>query len=529
MVFDLLIRNGKIIDGTGAPWYRADLAVKDGVIVQVGLVLGDALQEIDVNGAYVTPGFIDIHTHSDESVLVQPTAVSKISQGVTTEVIGNCGYSAAPALGGAWSAINSNLAELELSLTWESYAEYLDAIDKARPIVNIYPLVGHGTLLLASQGSGIKTEKLLEEALLQGARGLSTGLVYPPGCFASTEELVWLGQLVQRYGGIYASHIRDEGEDLLAALAEAIEIGERSGVPVEVAHLKASGPANHGKTMEALELLTAARERGVDIAFDAYPYTASATGLRSLLPRWVYAGGQQAFWDRLNDPKLEIRLETETAALVTARGGWSAILLSAVSNPNAQELTGLTLGKVAQQKGLDPWRVVKELLLGNPNGVEVICFTMDQADVDRVICHPWVSYGSDATSRSPQGVLAKSKPHPRAYGTFPRILKEFVFERKLMRVEEAVRKMTSGPATRLNLRKRGLIKAGMVADLTCFTLEDIEDRATYMQPHTLAAGIKFVVVNGILAYTPEDGVSSPGYGEVLSEGKGYVGYRVRCD
>ncbi|MBO8126482.1 MAG: D-aminoacylase [Firmicutes bacterium] len=515
-MYDLLIKNGRIVDGSGAPWFRGDVAIKDGCIVQIGKASTCAEQEIDARDLYVTPGFIDIHTHSDESVLIGPESTSKITQGVTTEVVGNCGYSPAPAYGGAREGIQRSLAEFKLALTWESFGEYLALIRKAKPALNIYPLVGHGVLRSAAGGSLAKMKKLLREALACGARGMSTGLIYPPGCFAETREISELCRILAEHNAIYTSHIRDEGDRLLEAIQEAIQVGTQTGVRVEISHLKAAGPANHGKTEKALELIAQARESGVDVAFDAYPYTASATGLSALLPHWAHAGGRKKLAQRLADPEASAKLQKETEAIAASRGGWQAVLISWVSNQNYQELVGQTIAEAANKAKISPWELARELLQANPDGVEIICFSMSQADVDRVICHPWASYGSDATSRAPEGILASGRPHPRAYGTFPKILREYVRERRLLSLEEAVRKMTSAPAARLNLSRRGLLRPGMAADIVILDLERVGDTATYLDPHCFATGIEFVLVNGGIAYDAASGKIRTGHGRVLS-------------
>lgn len=521
-VYDCIIRRAKVIDGTGAPWYWGEIGIRDGLIVKVGTIPGRGVKELDAGGHFVAPGFIDIHTHSDESLLADPGSPSKITQGVTTEVIGNCGYSAAPAVGLAKQNISRNLVEFELSLKWESFHEYLEQIAKSRPSVNVYPLVGHGTLRLAtSDPEGNSKEilprmkELLAEALTQGARGLSTGLVYPPGCFAQTEELIELCQVVHKYGGIYTSHLRNEGNQLLKAVQEAIDIGAQTGVRVEISHLKAAGPTAHGLTAQALELMAEARQKGVDVAYDAYPYTASSTGLAAHLPKWAHEGGEKAMVARLSEAFLAQRLAEETQEIVASRGGWAAIQIASISNPDYRWLLGDNLAHAAEVKAISPWELARELLLKNKEGVEVICFSMDQAEVDRVITHPWATYGSDATARAPQGVLAKGVPHPRAYGTFPRIIRRYVRESREMTLEDAIRKMTSAPAGRLGLLNRGLIRPAMAADLVCFDLEHLEDLATYTQPHRFCQGIDWVTVNGALAFTVTEGVLRPGHGQIL--------------
>ncbi len=524
-MYDLIIRNGKIVDGTGAPWFEADLAIKDGYVVGLGTITGETVKEIDARGLFVTPGFIDMHTHSDESVICDPQSVSKITQGVTTEVVGNCGYSAAPAVGGAINKVKESLAEFDLELSWSSFAEYLDHLRKARPSVNLYPLVGHGILLRAVQVGPnpefrtAKLVRLLEEVLSQGARGFSTGLIYPPGCFATTEEICELCKIIARKGGIYTTHIRNEGDSLLDAIAEAITIGERTGVRVQVSHLKAAGPANHGRVTEALDLMVRARERGVDVAYDAYPYTASSTGLSAYLPDWVHRQDGFTLRQKLLDPTLSRRLREETESGVASRGGWGAITVSWLSDQANNWMVGSSIAEVAEITGQDPWLVVKELLLQN-QAVEVICFSMSQDDVDRVICHPLGTFGSDATSRSVRGVLAQGKPHPRAFGTFPRIIRDYVRERRLLGLEEAIRKMTSAPASRLGLLSRGIIRPGFAADLVGLDYAKVADKATYLEPHQISSGIAFVLVNGGLAYNANGEITTPGFGKVLSSENG---------
>ncbi len=502
MEFDLIIEGGAILDGSGNPWFRADVGIVDDHIEAIGHLDGvKAEYRIDAGGLMVAPGFIDMHSHSDFTLLVDPKAESKIRQGVTTEVVGNCGSSAAPQNEEVRSYrekfMRSRLGE-DFQFDWATMAEYMAKLEAQGIALNVAPLVGHGTIRqnvmgfedrAPTPGELEEMKRLTAEAMEAGAWGLSTGLIYPPGCYAKTEEIIELAKVVARYGGIYASHIRGEGDTLLDAVREAIEIGEKAGLPVEISHFKASGKHNWGKTRESLRLVEEARRRGIDVTIDQYPYTASSTGLSAYLPNWVHVGGADAMLERLRNPEDRRRIREEVGDR-----DWSIIMV--VVSQRHPEYEGLRVTEIAEKMGKEPVEAVMDLLLEDEGQTWVVAFGMSEEDVQRVMRSPYMMVGSDGRAISPHGVLGKGKPHPRYYGTFPRILGRYVREFGVITLEEAVRKMTSAPARRLGLWDRGLIRPGFKADIVIFNPETVIDKATFMEPHQYPEGIEYVIVNG---------------------------------
>lgn len=514
MTFDLLIRGGTVIDGTGRSSFPAHVAVQNGRIAAVSasdeLARATAQVTLDAAGRYVTPGFIDIHTHSDRSILINPRMESKVRQGVTTEVGGNCGSGVAPARGEAISAIRR---EAETGRTepagWETMGEYFEHMERAGIATNYATWTGHGTLRASVVGYAMRAptpgeleemKTLLREAMSAGAFGLSTGLIYAPSGYATTEELVELTGVVREFGGLYASHIRNEASGLLTAVDEAIEIGRRARVPVQIAHHKASGKANWGLVEASLARMDQARSDGVDVACDQYPYVASSTGLSAVLPKWALEGGKDELLARLRDPATRATLRREMSAArpdwgtLTEESGWHNILIARVRT--APSLEGRRLGEVAVERGRDPFDLSFDLLIQEEGFVGCVFFSMCEEDVQTVMRWPHTMIGSDASAAAPYGALGEGKPHPRAYGTFPRVLGHYVRDLAVLSWEEAIHKMTGQPAARLGLGDRGELRTGAVADIVVLDPASVVDRATYQAPHQYAAGIEHVVVNG---------------------------------
>ncbi len=513
MVFDLLIYGATVIDGTGRPAVPADLAVRDGRIAAIvppgSLDRASARTTLDATGLLLTPGFIDIHTHSDRSILLNPRMESKLRQGVTTEVGGNCGSSVAPALGGAARAGRETAAE-GVPATWPSMAAYLDEVARTGIAGNYATWVGHGALRASVVGYAMRLPTaeelarmtaLLRESLEAGAFGLSTGLIYVPSGYATTDELIALAAVVREYGGVYASHLRNESDRLLEAVDEAITIGRRAGVPVQIAHHKASQPPNWGRVNQSLAMMDQARAEGIDVACDQYPYTASSTGLSSVLPSWALEGGSDALVARLRDPALRARLREEMLAQRPDWGasgdesGWQRVQIARARH--SPELEGRRLGEIAAERGQDPFDLCFDLLIAAGGTVGCVFFSMCEDDVQTVLRWPHTMIGSDASSLAPYGTLGGGRPHPRAYGTFPRVLGRYVRERQLLSWEEAIRKMTSLPAARLGLRDRGVLREGAWADLVVLDPATVADRATFEEPHRYPTGILHVFVNGV--------------------------------
>ena len=502
--YDLVIRGGVVVDGTGSPPFKADIGVVGDTIVSIkDLSDAEAEQIIDAKGLYVAPGFIDIHNHSDLSILEIPTADNYVLQGVTTLVIGNCGSSPAP-------LTDLNKRDFEKSvkaehpglvISWESFGEYLEVLEKTRPTPNIVPLQGHGALRSAVLGYEDKRpserdlaemKRLLEESMRAGAFGMSTGLIYVPSMFADTRELIELSKVVARYRGIYATHMRNEGVGLIDSVIEAITIGVESGAGVEISHLKSSGRPAWGKVSTALQLISDYASRGYDVSADAYPYTASSTSLSALLPKDLREGSREEILRKLSDPRTLERLREGLGGVAFEERyvSWSDIMIS--YSLKHKEFEGSRLDKIAESLGVDPVQAMIRLLIDDELSTGMILFGMNEEDVARVISHPLVAIGSDGSV----GRFGEGKPHPRRYGTFPRIIARYVREQKLVSLQEAVRKMTSLPARKLGLWDRGLIRPGFKADLVIFDYYRIEDTATYENPHQYPNGIRYVIING---------------------------------
>ncbi|HEX2036481.1 MAG TPA: D-aminoacylase [Chloroflexota bacterium] len=505
--FDVVLVGGQVVDGSGAPAYRADVGVSGTRIAAIGdLGAAESPTRLDASGCIVSPGFIDPHTHSDLALLINPEAHSKIRQGVTTEVIGNCGSSPAP-LGGPRDAeirSRSNALPWQADWQWQTYGQYLDRLRAARPAVNVVPLVGHVTLRSAAMGYDYRPPSaeelarmraLLTEALEAGAFGMSSGLMSPPSSYADTEELVALAETLHRHQAFYFSHIRGEGSSLFRATAEAIEVGERAGVPVQIAHHKAAFRPNWGRMPFVTKLSEWAVDRGVDVRFDVYPYTAGSAGLTQLLPDWAHEGGRQAMLRRLGDPATRARLREEVLA---SGREWDRIYITTVPSEVNRPLEGKTLAEIGAARGVAPVEAMFDLLLEEEGRAGMLHFIMDEDDVAHVVRHPLSMIGSDGSSLRPDGPLGRGKPHPRSYGCFPRVLAHYVRERKLLSLEEAVRKMTGATAARLRLAHKGLIRWGMDADLVVFDPATVRDAATYAEPHRYAEGIRHVLVNGAI-------------------------------
>ncbi len=508
--YDLLIRNGCVVDGTGNPWFIADLGIKKGKIVKIGKVAEKtAAKTIDATGLIVAPGFIDVHSHDDIAFFIDPLNKQKLQQGITTVVTGNCGISFAPVNRKYLSLLEGYTATLvgKSDITkWNSFAEYLDKLDHSEPGMNVASLVGHGTLRIAIMGMENREptaeeleemKKLLSQAMEEGAFGISTGLIYPPGVYSKTKEIVELCKVVAEYGGTYVSHIRGEGDTISQAIKEALEIGREANVPVEISHHKVSGKANWGRSVETLALIKEARADGIDVTADAYPYTAGSTMLTALFPPWVYAGGEQKFIERVKDQKTraaikrDIEEKTDWFNIIKGAESWKDILI--VSSSHHPEYEGKSLLNISQGLNKDPYETLFDLAAEDGSKCMIVIFMMNDEDVERIICDPMVAIITDATFDTGVG-----KPHPRGFGTFPRVLGRYVREKSLMSLEEAIRKMTSLPAQRFNLKSKGLLREGFDADVTIFNPKNVIDKATYRNPRAKPDGIEYVIVNGSL-------------------------------
>ncbi len=505
---DLLIRDGLVVDGTGAPGRPADVLVSGERIAAIEPASGRAARRvIDARGHVVAPGFIDIHTHSDFTLPLNPRAESKIRQGVTTEVVGNCGFSVAPALSGMAEILGDYLAASAPALTFRetTFARYLD--DFPPVAVNTIMQVGHNTLRLMTMGMERRAptsrerahmESLLTEALEAGALGLSSGLFTAPGTYAEPDELVGLARVLARHGATYASHVRDEANGVLDAVREAIAVAEATGVHVQIGHLKLSGTDNWGGAATLLAEIDGARRRGLRVDCDQYPYDTATNPLRNLLPSWVQEGGLPAMLERLAQPAVRARLRDDVARAGLNNFGaipsWDAVRIAV--SPTLPDEAGRTIGALARRRGADPLDVVCDVVVADRGATRILITSMAEADVDAITGTPWVLVGSDENARAPGGVTGRGKPHPRAYGTFARVLGRCVRERGLLTLPQAIFKMTGGAAAALGLTDRGVLASDAWADLVIFDPVTIGERATYDDPHRYAAGVSTVVVNG---------------------------------
>jgi N-acyl-D-amino-acid deacylase len=509
---DIIIKNGLVFDGTASRPFKADLALKGQYICDVGrLDHARAETVIDAGGCAVAPGFIDMHSHADFSLPVNPTADSLLHQGITSAVVGQCGLSPAPllaetrqevigALGGFFSGVAQSLPWSE----WNSFEDFLSFLKGRGVSLNVLPLVGQGVIRASVMGFSEgrankdqmdKMKAELSKALDQGAIGLSTGLIYSPGSFTSTEELIELTKIVGDRNGFYFSHIRGEGDTLLEAIAEAIRIGRETGSAVQISHFKAARQSNWAKSSQALELIRQAQLQGLDITADLYPYRAGSTSLATLLPEWTHVGGPAQTLKRLADPELRSKMTADMKSGGFARGvEFKDVLIT--SSPRHTEYEGRYISDLTAAAGESPYEWLFDALVQTELDMAMAVFGMSEANRLQEIQFPGMMIGTDGTGLAASGPMARGVPHPRNYGAFPRVLGRFVRDLKVIELEEAIYKMTGLPAKKLRLHDRGLIKPGLAADLVVFDPATVSDTATYDQPHQYAKGIFHVIVNG---------------------------------
>ncbi|HEY3148719.1 MAG TPA: D-aminoacylase [Dongiaceae bacterium] len=509
LITDLLIRGGLLFDGSGSPGVIADLAIRDGRIAAIGRTLThDAAKTIDAAGLAVAPGFIDIKTHSDFTLPINPQAESKVRQGVTTEIIGHCGFSVAPALPGKVELLRDYLRPSAPWLPFRetTFADYLASFPATA--VNAGMLVGHNTLRLMTMGMDARPPTpaelrrmiaLLEEALDAGALGLSSGLFTAPGSYAEPAEMIALGKVLARHNAGYFTHIRDEANKVLEAVAEAIAIAEACGIHVEIVHLKCSGMDNWGKAARVLEMIADAKARGLDVDCDAYPYAAGSNPLKNLLPQWVQAGGVPKMLERLPLPATRERLRTDIARDGLNNWGripsWDCVRISI--SPHLPQHAGRTIAELAAERGEDPIGTVCDYIVADQGATRVLVTSICEDDIAAIVRAPTALVGSDGNCVATTGIVSQGLPHPRFYGTFPRIIGHYVGELSLLPLEAAIHKMTGATARALKLKDRGLLREGHRADVTMFDPADFRDRATYADPHQYPSGARTtVIVNG---------------------------------
>lgn len=511
--FDLVLRNGRIVDGTGNPWFVGDIAVRGDRIVAVGRIAQKGTREIDIAGLVVSPGFIDIHSHSDTLLLEDGAAQSKIRQGVTTEVLGE-GDSAAPSLGQLGT---KKLTARGHAMQWNTMAEYFDTLDREGIAVNVASYVGLGQVWRCVMGDSFerptddqraRMREIVRQSMAEGAMGMSSMLAMPPGSLITTDDIVDLCSEVARAGGIFSSHIRNEGTGVFDAIKEAIEVGERAKIPVDIIHLKIADQQYWGRMREIVALIDEARTRGINVQANVYPYTRGNNDLASIVPPWAHEGGTAKLRERLKNAETRERIKNDIRNGIpgwynhyTAVGGdFSRMLISKETT-----FKGLTVDRVLAERARrksptpEPLDEFLNYLDEEDGSVSTVYAHHTEEDMNTAMLQPWCSIGSDGSALATSGPLRRGNPHPRSFGTFPRILGVYVRELKLLRLEDAIRKMTSLNAAKIGLYDRGLIRPGQFADLTVFDMAEVTDRATYTEPFQYSEGIRHVIVNGKMA------------------------------
>jgi dihydroorotase/N-acyl-D-amino-acid deacylase len=535
--FDLIIANGHIIDGTGSPWYSGDVGIRGGRIAAIGNLAGAAAKRrIDAAGDVVAPGFIDMLGQSEFTILVDPRLPSKIYQGITTEITGE-GNSAGPMTGQARVEAAQTLEHYGLKADWQSLGEYFARLEREGMGINLASYVGATTVREIVIGDEnrpptaaelARMQALVREAMEQGAVGVSTALEYAPAPYASTEELIALASAAAPYGGIYATHMRSEGDGLYAALDETFRIAREAHISTEIWHLKVAGKRNWGHMPDVIKRIEAARASGLDISANTYAYTAWFNDMSAFVPPWAHDGGNGKMLERLKDPAMRARI---VADIKTPSGTWDnewdevpgpeSILVGVVKSPALLPLQGQTIAAIAKSRGKDPIDTLLDILVEDHGFTQCAVFGMQEDDVALALVQPWVSIDNDSSGTSPQGVLGEEHPHPRAYGTFPRILRKYVREEHRLRLEEAIRKFSALPAQRMRLTDRGVLKRGLWADVVVFDPATIADRSTFSSPNQPAVGMRWVLVNGV-PVIDEGKMTGAKPGQVL-RGPGYKG------
>jgi len=507
--FDLLIAGGTVYDGSGGPPMTVDVGIARGSIRALGRIpRSRAAAVIDARGLAVAPGFIDVHDHTDTGLLVNPKAESAVRQGVTTLVSGECGGSPFPLTAEEAEDTRRRLAERHgLEAGWNDIKGFFGCLERTGMALNYSTFVGQGTIRSAVMGDVDRAPTAEEldrmrafvaEAMAGGALGLSTGLEYTPGGFSSTEELIELARVAARTGGVYATHMRDEETEVVAAVAEALRIARETPIRLQISHLKVGFAINWPKLDTIMDMLEKARAEGVDFHADRYPYIASATSLGTLFPVWAREGGREGFIGRLKDPAFDARIRAHMAEQEKGYGSWDKVLISDVGSDKNRSLEGLNVLEAAVAAGKAPYEFMRDLLVEESGRVGMISFFGSEDNLKRLLSHPLVGIGADGSALAPYGPLSKGKPHPRNYGTFPRALGKYVREEKVMPLEEMVRKMTSLPAAHMGFVRRGRLQVGWAADVCVFDPDRVIDKATFKDPAVYPEGIRKVIVNGQL-------------------------------
>ena len=511
--FDVLITNGRVVDGTGAPWYRADIGITGDRIVEIGQLSGrPAANTIDASNLVVAPGFIDMLGQSEFNVLVDPRAASKITQGVTTEITGE-GGSIAPLNDALVESARPTYDRFKVTLDFRTLDEYFARLEKNRPAINLGTFVGAGGVRAYVMGAGQKTaspadldamKKLVDQAMQHGALGLSTSLQYVPGRFATTDEIVELAKVARQHGGIYISHQRSESGQIMSSLDEVFAVAERANIPAEVWHLKTAYKANWGRMGDVLKRFDDARARGLDVTANMYPYDRASNGLDACLPLWVREGGLDAMINRLKDPSLRDRIKRDMDDPNAkdwenqwyGSGGGAGVMVSTVLDPSLRKWEGKNLVEIGKEMGKDPRDAAMDLVIADRGETSVIISIMREDDVRLALANPLISIGTDSGARAEDGPFSESKSHPRAWGSFTRVLGKYVRDEQLITMEEAIRRFTSRPAARVGIADRGILRPGMKADITIFNAATVRDLSTFVDPTHYSQGVEHVLVNG---------------------------------
>ena len=505
--FDLIIKDGHVFDGFGNEAFEADIGIKEDFITAIGNI-SDAKAEtvIDAKNLAVCPGFIDAHDHSDVSLLVNPKAESSIRQGITTLVSGNCGSSPFPVAEKIFDEMKEALKEMyQIELNWTDIIGFFSRLEESGIALNYSSLVGQGTIRGAAMGfndrppseSELEQMKIMVASNIEGgAVGLSTGLEYAPGSYAKADEIEELCRVAARYGGVYATHMRDEGNRLLESLDESIEIAQRTGASLQISHFKIAYPQNWHKIDEALARVEKASKEGVSLFCDRYPYIAGSTGLSYYFPLWAKQGTTDEFIVRLKDPKLESRIRSHLSEQEKKLSSWDKVVIASVYTEENKKFEGKSVLEGAKETGKTPHEFMRDLLVEEKNRVGMVTFMMTEDNLTKILAHPLVGVGTDGSAIAPYGLLHKGKPHPRLYGTFPRVLGKYIREEKIVPLPEMIKKMTSLPAQKFGFMRRGILKKEYYADIVIFNRDKVIDKATWIEPHQYPAGIEYVIVNG---------------------------------
>jgi N-acyl-D-aspartate/D-glutamate deacylase len=534
--FDLVITNGHIIDGTGSPWYSGDIGIRDGRIAAIGNLSAAAHKRaLDAKGRVVAPGFVDMLGQSEATILVDPRLPSKIYQGITTEITGE-GGSAAPLNDAIITADRAGYEHYKINPDWRTFRQYFSRLEKQGMGINLASYVGATQVRRMVLGDADvqptpeqldKMKALVRDAMRDGAVGVSTSLMYAPAPYAKTEEIIALASEASKFGGIYATHMRNESDSVLESIDEAVRIGREARIPVEIWHFKVAGKANFGHMPELVARVNKARAEGVDVEADTYAYTAWFNSMSAFVPAWAHDGGDAKLIERLKDPatRARIRKDMETPSKDWDNewdeiSGPQDVMISVVQNPALKKFQGKRLTEVARTLNKDPMDALFDLLIEDKAFTECAVFGMSEPDVALALQQPWVSVDNDSSGTSPEGILGGEHPHPRAYGTFPRILRKYVREEKKLTLEEAIRKFSALPAQRMRLTDRGVLKLGMWADVVVFDPETVRDVATFDDPNRLSEGMEYVLINGVPVV--ENGKMTGALPGTVLRGAGYV-------